>query len=146
MKKRPRVLVTGVFDILHQEHVKFLKKARALGSELIVAVESDKRVRQIKGVGRPVNNQILRKKNLEKLNIASKVIILPEEFSHPEDHLKFLKQLKPDVLAVSSHTAHQKEKASLMAQVGGRLVVVHQHNPEVSTTKIINNLKLKTED
>ena len=141
MKKHPRVLVTGVFDILHTEHIKFLKKAKALGEELIVGIESDKRVRQIKGEGRPINNQEVRKKNLEKLGLADKVLILPEKFSLPEQHLKFLQQVKPDILAVSSHTAHQKEKSKLMELVGGKLMVVHQYNPEVSTTKMIEDLR-----
>ena len=140
MKKHLRVLVTGVFDILHKEHVKFLKKAKALGEELVIGIESDKRVREIKGKGRPVNSQEVRKKNLEKLGLADRVLILPEEFSQPTDHLKFLKKIKPDILAVSSHTAHQKEKAQLMRLVGGRLMVVHKHNLEVSTTKIIDKL------
>jgi D-beta-D-heptose 7-phosphate kinase/D-beta-D-heptose 1-phosphate adenosyltransferase len=141
MKKTKTVLVTGVFDLLHQEHAKFLVKARALGDRLVIGIESDKRVKELKGEGRPINNQLKRRRQLERLKIADKVLILPEKFSKPQQHLAFLKQVKPDILAVSSHTAHQKEKASLMQQVGGKLVVVHKHNPEISTSKIIENLK-----
>ncbi len=132
-----KVLVTGVFDILHQEHLKFLTKAKALGGELIVAIESDKRVRLLKGVGRPVNDQQKRKRALEKLKIIDQVIILPEAFNQPRERLKFLQKLRPQILAVSSHSPHLAEKARLMQQIGGKLMVVHQYNPAFSTTKII---------
>jgi len=129
-----RVLVTGVFDILHDEHVKFLKKAKSLGGQLIVGLESDARVRNIKGEGRPVNLQAIRQKNLQALKISDQVIILPEKFDSPDDHLRFLQKIKPNILAVSSHTAHLEEKRQLMAEIGGIVVVAHHHNPKVSTT------------
>ncbi len=51
------VLVTGVFDLLHQEHVIFLAKAKSGGDLLIVAIESDMRVKKIKGNDRPIQGQ-----------------------------------------------------------------------------------------
>lgn len=133
---REKVLVTGVFDILHQEHVSFLKKAKALGY-LVVGLESDVRVREMKGEGRPVNDQEERKKNLEGLKIADEVVILPETFSSPEERKKFLLEMLPTVLAVSSNSPHLENKARLMQEIGGRLEIVHQFNPKFSTTKII---------
>lgn len=137
------VLVTGVFDVIHGEHVKFLKKAKQLGDKLVVALESDYRVKKLKGKDRPINSQKIRKNNLEKLKLADKVMILPEKFDTPEDHLKFLRLIKPDILAVSSHTAHQKQKRHLMQMIGGELVVAHQHNPEISTTKLIKTGQIR---
>src|SRR3990172_12032671 len=52
------VLVTGVFDLLHDEHRNFLKVAKKAGDFLIVGLESDTRVRALKGVGRPVHDQL----------------------------------------------------------------------------------------
>lgn len=132
------VLVTGVFDVLHAEHLAFLQKARQLGEKLVIGIESDVRVRQLKGEGRPVNPQDQRRAALEQLAVADEVFILPEQFSKPEDHLKVLQQYQPTILAVSSHTAHLDKKQALMAQVGGRVVVVHEHNPVVSTTQHLN--------
>lgn len=137
-EKTEKVLVTGVFDILHQEHIAFLKKAAALGS-LYVGLESDVRVRKIKGAGRPIHSQSVRQQNLEQLGIAEQVFILPEAFDDATQRLKFLRQLQPTVLAVSSHTLHLENKASLMQAIGGRVEVLHQHNPEISTTKILED-------
>ena len=136
-KQKTKILVTGVFDILHQEHLNFLKKAKQLGDVLVVGVESDLRVKKMKGEGRPVNKQEQRKVNLEKLNIADEVFILPEKFASPADHLQLLQKIKPDILAVSSHTAFLDKKEKSMQEIGGRVAVVHQHNPNISTTKIL---------
>jgi rfaE bifunctional protein nucleotidyltransferase chain/domain len=134
---REVILVTGVFDILHEEHSNFLQKAKALGGRLIVGVESDVRVRQIKGSTRPINPQSLRVENIEKLGIADTVFVLPEEFSKPEHHRQLLSKIRPTILAVSANTPHLESKQQLMQEIGGRVVIVHQHNPAISTTQII---------
>jgi len=56
-EKQTVVLVTGVFDIFHSEHKVFLQKAKQAGDILLVGIESDVRVTQIKGPGRPINSQ-----------------------------------------------------------------------------------------
>jgi len=127
-------LVTGVFDLLHQEHKIFLEKASQIGDVLIVGVESDARVRQLKGENRPIQNQELRKKQIEALNLADTVFILPEEFTTAEHYDQFVKEILPAYLAVSSHTPFQESKEMLMKKYGGELKVVHEFNPEVSTT------------
>lgn len=137
MKSKKRILVTGVFDVLHEEHLQFLQKAKSLGDFLIVGIESDIRVKQIKGEGRPINSQAVRKKNLEKLRIADEVFILPEQFNKPEDHIALIGKVRPDFLAVSSHTHHLDKKQAILEQFGGKVVVVHEHNPKVSTTKLL---------
>lgn len=131
------VLVTGVFDVLHQEHLVFLERARALGETLVVGIESDARVQQLKGTARPVHSQAVRKENLEKLGVADEVFVLPEKFDTPADHRKLLAKLRPHVIAVSSHTPHLAEKQQLMQEIGGRVEIVHQHNPAVSSTILL---------
>lgn len=135
---KKKVLVTGVFDVLHQEHRNFLLAAKGEGTELVVGLESDKRVKELKGKNRPIFSQAQRKINLEKLKIADQVLILPEKFSTKEDHLKFIKKVKPSILAVSSHTAHLDKKQDIMQEVGGQLKIVYQHNPSISSTKLIS--------
>ena len=137
MNQSKTVLVTGVFDVIHPEHINFLKKAKQEGDFLIVAIESDARVKQIKGKDRPINHQRQRLNNLKKLKLADQIIILPEQFSSPKDHQKFINQLKPDIYAISSHTLHQQQKKQIIESVGGTLKVVHQHNPHISSSKII---------
>lgn len=131
------VLVTGVFDILHQEHRVFLAKAKALGGRLVVGIESDVRVRQIKGEGRPINSQARRRQQLLDLGLADEVFILPEQFSRSADHERLIATWQPKYLAVSSHTAHLDKKRALVEKYGGEVVVVHQHNPDISTTKLV---------
>lgn len=131
-------LVTGVFDVLHEEHVLFLRKAKALGDRLVVGIESDARVRRLKGSARPVVPQDQRKIQLEQLQIADEVFILPEAFDTPDDHRQLLHKIRPSILAVSSHTPHIAEKLQLMQEIGGRVEIVHQHNPAISSTIVIN--------
>ncbi len=132
------VLVTGVFDILHFEHEIFLSEAKKLGNILIIGIESDFRVKEIKGDNRPINSQEKRFTNLLDMGITANVFILPDNFSKFEDHLELVKTVGPDFLAVSSHTAHLDKKREIMEMVKGKLVIVHKQNAEISSTKIIN--------
>jgi cytidyltransferase-like protein len=131
------VLATGVFDVLHKEHRAFLEKAKAAGDVLIVGIESDVRVRKLKGEGRPYFDELVRLQNIEQLQIADEAFILPEQFDRPEDYVGLIRTLKPTILAVSSHSPHIDRKQAVMELVGGRVEVVHQHNPGVSTTILL---------
>ena len=61
------IFVNGTFDILHPGHVQLLNYARSLGDSLIVAIDSDQRVRELKGKDRPINSEDDRKFMLENL-------------------------------------------------------------------------------
>lgn len=133
-------LVTGVFDVLHQEHRHFLEKAKQTADLLLVGLESDVRVRAMKGEGRPVNSALVRQKNLKRWDLADFIFILPEQFSKPEDHRRLIAEIRPDFMAVSSHSAFQQEKARILAEFNAKLLVVHDFNPEFSSTKSISKL------
>jgi len=132
--------VTGVFDIFHQEHLHFLQNAKDLGDVLVVGVESDARVRQMKGKGRPIQDQQWRLRTIQELVFVDTVFILPETFSKPEDHDLLIKDIRPTFLAVSSHTAHQEEKQRILRKYGGEVRVVLEQNPVVSTTLLERDL------
>jgi D-beta-D-heptose 7-phosphate kinase/D-beta-D-heptose 1-phosphate adenosyltransferase len=134
------VLVTGVFDIVHSEHLKFLRAARQKGQILIVGLETDQRVLRLKGPGRPVNRLGKRLSNLAKTAIPDYVFPLPIQFDTTLDHQALLAVLRPDILAVSSHTLHLDKKKRLMAKYSGQLKVVLPYNAEVSTTKILKEV------
>lgn len=136
-RRQTVVLVTGVFDLLHQEHRIFLEKASQLGGILLVGVESDERVQRLKGVGRPVQPQQKRVAAIQQLGLAAAVFILPTQFDHPADHEALIEVIRPNILAVSEHTAHQPEKAAIMAKFGGVVIVVHRHNQQVSTSQLL---------
>src|SRR5574340_817315 len=136
-KSKKTVLVTGVFDVLHPEHVNFLTKAKEQGEILLVGIESDVRVRKLKGEGRPVNDQETRRRQLVALKIADRVFVLPEKFDQHTDHEKLIAEIKPDILAVSSHTPFLAEKRQLVEKYGGRLVIVLKQNPAISSTILL---------
>lgn len=135
------VLVTGVFDLFHEEHQNFLQKAKATGDFLVVGVESDVRVRQMKGPGRPVQDQRIRCQQVQSFAAVDQAGVLFTHFDQPSHHTAFIEWLRPDVLAVSSHSPHQSEKQAIVQRFGGTLSVVHQHNPAVSTTQRLQEMK-----
>jgi len=67
------IFVNGTFDILHPGHVQLLNYARSLGDSLIVAIDSDRRVRDLKGANRPINSDDDRKFMLENLRSVDTV-------------------------------------------------------------------------
>ena len=69
------IFVNGTFDILHPGHVQLLNYARSLGDSLIVAIDSDRRVRELKGKDRPINSEDDRKLMLESLRSVDTVWI-----------------------------------------------------------------------
>ncbi len=87
------VFTNGCFDILHPGHIDLLTKAKALGTRLIVGINSDVSVAAIKGLGRPINNQDERAEVLRGLRSVDEVLIFDE--LTPEN---LIKQIKPDVL------------------------------------------------
>lgn len=136
---RKVVLATGVFDVLHSEHEKFLRAAKKEGDFLVVGLESDARVRRAKGPGRPVHPLRERIERLRRLGIVDEVFALPEPFRAP-DRQRFIRQVLPHVLAVSSHSPHLEDKRRVLRSVGGRVAVVLPHNPAVSTTQILRGV------
>lgn len=143
-QKKTIVLVTGVFDVFHIEHLNFLSKARKLGDALLVGVESDVRVREIKGENRPLWSQDKRKKTIEQLKLVDLVFILPEQFSLEEHHWRLIRTIKPQYIAVSSHSPHLDQKKKLIEKIGGKVIIVHQQNPAISTTALLQKNSLST--
>lgn len=136
--KNTIVLVTGVFDVLHQEHVLFLQKAKQQGDVLIVGLESDNRVTKLKGPNRPINHIAGRLDQMNKFPFVNVVFELPSV----TDWLAFMKQTDPDVYCVSSQSPFLDSKKSICQQAGIELKIVHQHNPHISTTQIIGSKKM----
>ncbi len=68
-----RIIVNGTFDIVHTGHIKLLNYAKSLGDFLIVAIDSDERVKNLKGKKRPINNQFERQTLLSNLKSVDEV-------------------------------------------------------------------------
>jgi len=87
------VLAGGVFNIIHPGHEFFLKKSKEVGDYLVVVVANNRTARLTKKY--PVLDQEKRKKNLEKLGIADRVVVGDEK-----DFMKVVRKEKPDVIAL----------------------------------------------
>src|SRR3954468_10078277 len=87
------VFTNGCFDIIHPGHIDLLEKAKALGTKLVVGINSDRSVRAIKGSDRPLQDQEARKAVLLGLAAVDEVVIFDE--LTPEN---VIHQIKPDIL------------------------------------------------
>ena len=132
-----KVLATGVFDLFHEEHNTYLLKAKQAGDILVVAIESDARTRELKGDDRPVENEQIRLSHIKKLSYVDEAFVLPQDFNNTTRYEELIWHVQPDVYAVSSHSLYQENKKKIIEKFGGKFIVVHEYNPEISTTKII---------
>lgn len=87
------VFTNGCFDIIHVGHIDYLKKAKDLGDILVIAINSDKSVKRIKGDKRPINNEFDRLKFLEAFYFTDFITIFNEDTP-----LNLIKLIKPDIL------------------------------------------------
>jgi rfaE bifunctional protein nucleotidyltransferase chain/domain len=83
-----KVVVNGTFDIIHPGHLALLNYAKSLGAFLVVAIDADERVKQLKGPQRPINNQNERKLLLENLRAVDEVVV----FNSSEELVDIIKQ------------------------------------------------------
>ncbi|HUV46694.1 MAG TPA: adenylyltransferase/cytidyltransferase family protein [Candidatus Bathyarchaeia archaeon] len=130
------VLVTGCFDLLHKAHKDFLRVAKAQADILVVGLESDKRIRQLKGQARPVNSWHERAVALAALKAVDFVFPLPKIFNKAVCHQRLLQLIKPKVLAVSENSPYLAAKKRL-AKASGARIFIFPFNPRYSTTKIL---------
>ena len=68
-----KIFVNGTFDILHPGHMALFEYAKSQGSYLKVAIDTDERVKKLKGNDRPINNQDIRKRMLECIRYIDEV-------------------------------------------------------------------------
>lgn len=92
------IFVNGCFDVLHPGHIQLFKYAKSLGDYLIVAIDSDKRVSEMKGPERPIFSQSDRSQTLEAIRYIDVVHI----FDSKEDLENLLKSITPDIMIVGS--------------------------------------------
>ena len=130
------VFTNGVFDILHVGHVRYLEAARALGDALVVAINSDASVRELKGAGRPLMKENERAEILAALRATSYVTIFDDVSPRA-----LIARLLPDVLVKGGDYAldqiHGREEVE---SAGGRVVSL-PFVEGVSTSAIIDRMK-----
>ena len=138
LKKEGKTIVTtnGCFDILHVGHVRYLEKAKSFGDILIVALNSDKSVKAIKGENRPINNENDRAEVLSALRSVDYVVLFDE--NSPID---LLLQIKPDVHTKGAdYTIETLPEAKGIMENGGRIEFITFVEGK-STTSIIEKMR-----
>ena len=127
------VMVNGTFDVLHPGHVALLNTARSYGDHLVVAIDTDRRVKELKGDKRPINNQNDRRIMLSAL----KAVDIVEFFDSTEELVKLMERYQPEVYIKGSDWKH--DKGSTAEQYCKR-VIYYDRVGDYSTTRTIQDI------
>lgn len=130
------VFTNGCFDILHVGHIRYLKKAAALGDKLVLAVNSDSSVRQLKGKNRPFVPEQERLEMLSALEMIDYLVL----FSEP-DCKALLEVIKPQVYVKGGdYRIEDLPEAETVYNYGGKIVLITEVKGK-STTNIIKKIR-----
>lgn len=133
----------GCFDLLHLGHVRTLESARRHGDVLVVGINSDASVRQLKGPGRPIIPERERAGLVAALACVDLVVVFPEPSSLP-----LIAELRPDVWVKGGdytiETVNQEERA-LVESYGGK-VAIADYVPDLSSTDLIARIRAETQE
>jgi D-beta-D-heptose 7-phosphate kinase/D-beta-D-heptose 1-phosphate adenosyltransferase len=126
-------MVNGTFDILHRGHIELLNYAKSLGDQLLVAIDTDRRVKELKGDSRPINCQEDRKLFLYNLKAVDTVML----FDSKEELISIMEEYKPDVYVKGSDWKHDKGST---AEQYCKQVIYYDRVGEYSTTNTIQSI------
>jgi rfaE bifunctional protein nucleotidyltransferase chain/domain len=127
------ILANGNFDLLHVGHVRYLRGAKELGGKLVVAVNSDESVRELKGDGRPVMPAEERAEIVAALADVDAVVIFSEL-----DVRALIREIRPDIQAKGTdYTMDSVPERDAVAEYGGRVAIVGDSKNH-STSEIIS--------
>jgi D-beta-D-heptose 7-phosphate kinase/D-beta-D-heptose 1-phosphate adenosyltransferase len=135
-KGRRLVFTNGVFDLLHVGHVRYLTAARALGDALVVAINSDRSVRELKGDGRPIVNEAERAEILSALRTVSYVTVFDDISPR-----SLITKLLPDVLVKGGDYALDEIHGREEVEAAGGRVISLPFVEGVSTSDILERMK-----
>ena len=123
--------MNGCFDVLHHAHFKMIEFASTFGDLVVIGIDSDKRVKELKGDDRPFHSEDERKYNLERIKGVSKVVI----FDSSQLLEELIKTYEPDVFVIGSD---YKDKPIIGEQYAKSIVFFNRMD-NFSTTKILSN-------
>jgi len=130
------VFTNGCFDLLHPGHIQSLEQARALGDALIVGINGDASVRELKGPGRPILPELERAEILAALECVDAVVIF-----HEVTPRETIAALLPDVLVKGGDWAGDRIIGREEVEAGGGRVVSVPVVPGYSTTAILAKMR-----
>ncbi len=127
-----KIIVNGTFDIVHRGHIELLNYAKGLGDWLLVCIDTDRRVKELKGETRPINNQYDRQFMLQNLQAVDAVRF----FDSAEELEEICKAYEPDIMVKGSD---YKDKPIVGSQYCKEIKFVDLVNG-YSTTNTIKNI------
>ena len=133
------VFTNGVFDLLHVGHVRYLEQARALGDALVVAINSDRSVRELKGDGRPIVNEQERAEILAALRQVSYVTIFDDLSPR-----SLITKVLPDILVKGGDYGSDEIHGREEVEAAGGKVISLPFTEGASTTAIIERMRQAT--
>ncbi|MGL4909442.1 MAG: D-glycero-beta-D-manno-heptose 1-phosphate adenylyltransferase [Bacteroidales bacterium] len=135
MKSRRIVFTNGCFDILHRGHVEYLAQARALGSKLVVGLNTDASIRRLKGKSRPLQDEAARAMVLASLQCVSYVVLFDEDTPY-----ELIKLSQPDVLVKGADYKVQEVVGYDIVTARGGKVVTIPLIEGYSTTNVVKKM------
>jgi rfaE bifunctional protein nucleotidyltransferase chain/domain len=130
------VFTNGCFDLLHPGHMRYLYAARQMGDYLVVAVNTDRSVKAIKGASRPVQSQDERTELLAALSFVDAVVLFEED-----NPLKLIQHLVPDVLVKGGDWTEDKIIGADVVKRAGGVVKSLPFVTGYSTTALIEKIR-----
>lgn len=134
MQETHKIIVNGCFDILHRGHIEMLNFAKSQGCYLLVAIDSDRLVKELKGKNRPINNEEDRKFALMNLKCVDKVLI----FDSQEELVQICKDYEPDLMIKGSDYQDKKITGSQYCS-GIKFYPIVENYSTSKTIESINN-------
>ncbi len=130
--KQKIVFTNGCFDVLHRGHIEFLSFCKKQGDIVVLALNSDKSVKVIKGTDRPINNQLDRAAVLSALETIDYIVIFDEP-----DPLNTIKKVRPDVLVKGQDWAEKGVVGrEFIESIGGKVILAPLVEGKSSTSTI----------
>jgi D-beta-D-heptose 7-phosphate kinase/D-beta-D-heptose 1-phosphate adenosyltransferase len=127
-----KIWVNGSFDVIHIGHIRLLELASQYG-EVRVGIDSDERIKELKGNNRPYNNQDIRKEFLESIRYVKKVII----FNSNDELEDSIKKYEPDIMVIGDDYKYKP----IIGIEYIKKVVFFEKVKDVSTSKILSHEK-----
>ena len=126
------VLANGCFDLLHVGHVRYLRGAKALGGKLVIALNSDRSVREIKGAGRPFMPAEERVEIIAALEDVDAVVVFDEA-----DVRALIREIRPDIQAKGTdYTRDNVPERDEVLAYGGRVEIVGDPKDHSTTERL----------
>jgi rfaE bifunctional protein nucleotidyltransferase chain/domain len=123
------ILANGCFDLIHAGHVRYLAGAKALGGKLLVAVNSDKQVRGLKGDGRPLMSESERAEIIAAFRFVDAVTIFDEPTVE-----QIIRLVRPDFHAKGTdYTTDTVPEREIVREYGGQVAIVGDPKDHSST-------------